>query len=61
MLRELMDDNKATMATMREAHEIADEHRDIGTASLLETFIDGAEKRNWFLFEASRTADETGH
>jgi hypothetical protein len=28
---------------------------------LLETFIDGAEKRNWFLFEASRTADQTGH
>ena len=61
MLRELMNDNKATMTAMREAHEIADEHQDIGTASMLEVFIDGAEKRNWFLYEASRGADQTGH
>ncbi len=61
MLRELMNDNKTMMASMREAHELAEKHKDIGTAAMLETFIDGAEKRNWFLFEASRTADETGH
>ena len=61
MLRELMEDNKATMANMRAAHKIAEEHDDIGTSSMLETFIDGVEKRNWFLFEASRTGDETGH
>lgn len=54
MLRELMADNKATIAKMREAHKVADDHEDIATASLLENFIDGAEKRNWFLFEASR-------
>jgi len=28
---------------------------------MLEVFIDGAEKRNWFLFEASRDADQSGH
>ena len=61
MLRELMDDNKAVMAHMREAHRIADEHNDIGTASMLEVFIDEAEKRNWFLFEASRNAEHSGH
>lgn len=61
MLRELMSDNKTMMASMRETHELADMHKDIGTAALLETFIDGAEKRNWFLFEASRTAGQTGH
>jgi starvation-inducible DNA-binding protein len=61
MLRELMDDNKTTMANMRAAHKIAEDHEDIGTSSMLETFIDGVEKRNWFLFEASRTGDETGH
>jgi starvation-inducible DNA-binding protein len=61
MLRELMNDNKAMMANMREVHRIADGHGDIGTASLLEMFIDGAEKRNWFLFEASRDAEQTGH
>ena len=46
---------------MREAHELADKHEDVATASLLETFIDDAEKRAWFLFEASREADSTGH
>jgi len=61
MLRELMDDNKAVMTRLREAHRIADEHNDIGTASMLEVFIDEAEKRNWFLFEASRNAQQSGH
>lgn len=61
MLRELMNDNKSVIAAMRQAHEKADEHHDIATASILENFIDGAEKRNWFLFEASRGADNTGH
>ena len=56
MLRELMDDNKAMMTNLREAHRIADEHNDIGTAAMLEVFIDDTEKRNWFLFEASRKA-----
>ncbi len=42
---------------MRAAHEIADKHEDVATASILENFIDAAEKRNWFLFEASRTGD----
>jgi starvation-inducible DNA-binding protein len=54
MLRELMRDNKALVAAMREAHEVADEHEDVATTSLLENFIDQAERRTWFLFEASR-------
>jgi starvation-inducible DNA-binding protein len=54
MLRELMNDNKAVVKTMRDAHGLADKHEDVATASLLETFIDAAEKRTWFLFEASR-------
>ena len=61
MLRELMADNKAMMVNLRDAHEIADSHDDVGTTSMLEIFIDGAEKRNWFLFEASRHAEHTGH
>jgi starvation-inducible DNA-binding protein len=55
MLRELMGDNKSLVALMREAHEIADKHNDSATTSLLENFIDQAERRTWFLFEASRT------
>jgi starvation-inducible DNA-binding protein len=61
MLRELMDDNKAQIEHMREAHKLADEHEDVATASLLEVFIDEAEKRCWFLFEASRGAERSGH
>jgi len=57
MLRELMGDNKIVAAAMREAHEIAEKHEDAATAGLLETFIDATEKRTWFLFEASRTAE----
>ena len=55
MLKELMEDNKTVIKAMRKAHEIADKHDDVATASILENFIDQAEKRNWFLFEASRT------
>jgi starvation-inducible DNA-binding protein len=61
MLRELMADNKTVIKAMRAAHEVADKHEDVATASILETFIDEAEKRNWFLFEASRIGDGSGH
>jgi starvation-inducible DNA-binding protein len=61
MLRELMADNKAVAAAMRKAHDLCDEHKDVATASLLEVYIDETEKRTWFLFEASRKADATGH
>jgi starvation-inducible DNA-binding protein len=54
MLRELMNDNKKVVAAMRKAHDVADKYEDVGTASLLENFIDQAERRTWFLFEASR-------
>lgn len=61
MLAELRDDNKALAAALREAHNVTDEHRDIASSSLLENWIDETEKRTWFLFEASRQADSTGH
>ncbi len=61
MLTELMNDNKQVIRRMRTAHEIADKHDDVATASILENFIDAAEKRNWFLFEASRTGTGSGH
>jgi starvation-inducible DNA-binding protein len=39
---------------MREAHSLSDQHGDVATASLLENWIDEAETRVWYLFEASR-------
>src|SRR5436305_13620412 len=61
MLRELMNDNKAVAAAMRKAHDVCDKHEDVASASLLEVYIDETERRTWFLFEASRNADATGH
>ncbi len=60
MLAELREDNQRVVAAMREAHDVCDEHNDVATASLLEVFIDEAEKRVWFLYEASRRGDPTG-
>jgi starvation-inducible DNA-binding protein len=61
MLAELREDNKTLAANLREAHNVCDEHRDFATASLLEVWIDETERRTWFLFEASRQGDTTGH
>ena len=61
MLAELREDSKEMAARLREAHNVADDHRDIATASLIEVWIDETERRTWFLFEASRHGDATGH
>ena len=61
MLAELRDDNQRFVAAMREAHDVCDEHNDVATTSLLENFIDEAERRIWFLYEASRRGDPAGH
>ena len=54
MLAELKGDNSDLVTRMREAHELSSEHGDVATTSLLETWIDEAERRVWFLFEATR-------
>jgi starvation-inducible DNA-binding protein len=54
MLAELREDNQRLTASMRALHELCDEHHDVATASLLENWIDEAERRTWFLFEAGR-------
>ena len=61
MLAELREDSKELAGRLREAHNVCDEHRDIATASLIEVWIDETERRTWFLFEASRRGDATGH
>jgi starvation-inducible DNA-binding protein len=54
MLAELRDDNAQLAARLRETHEVCDEHGDVATASLLENWIDEAERRVWFLYETGR-------
>jgi starvation-inducible DNA-binding protein len=52
MLDELLRDNRALAQERHAAHQLCDENGDIATASLLENWIDEADGRVWFLFEA---------
>ena len=61
MLAELREDNKTLATRLRETHGVCDEHEDIASASFIEVWIDETERRTWFLFEASRPADTSGH
>jgi starvation-inducible DNA-binding protein len=54
MLLELHGDNKALVESLRSAHEVASKANDYATTSLIEVWIDEAERRAWFLFEATR-------
>ena len=54
MLAELLEDNRALTARLREAHNVCEEHRDIATASLIEVWVDETERRSWFLYETTR-------
>ena len=59
MLSELREDNLALISYMRETHDLCDEHNDVATASMLEVWIDEAEGRVWFLYEASRRTENS--
>src|SRR3954466_4896380 len=61
MLAELREDNKNLAASLREAHNVCEEHRDLATASQIEVWIDETERRTWFLFESARRGDSSGH
>ena len=54
MLAELREDNQQLAARMRQTHHVCDEHGDVATASLIEVWIDEAERRVWFLYETGR-------
>jgi starvation-inducible DNA-binding protein len=54
MMAELKEDNLVLSYRMRQTHNVCDEHGDVSTASLIENWIDEAESRSWFLFEANR-------
>jgi starvation-inducible DNA-binding protein len=54
MLSELRQDDKALVLSMLAVHTVCDEANDVATASLLENWIDQAQRRIWFLFETTR-------
>jgi starvation-inducible DNA-binding protein len=58
MLAELRNDNTELTRRLRQLHGLCDEHGDMATASLLETWIDEVETRTWYLFEAARVSGE---
>jgi len=49
MLQELCSDNQELTRSMRDAHGLCEDHDDVATTSLLETWIDQSERRTWFL------------
>jgi starvation-inducible DNA-binding protein len=57
MLAELREDNQQLVSRMRQAHDVCDEHGDVATASLIEVWIDEAERRIWFLYETGRKGE----
>jgi starvation-inducible DNA-binding protein len=54
MLAELCRDNRSLTRMMRESHEVCDRFGDVATASLIENWIDQAERRSWFLSETTK-------
>lgn len=57
MLAELREDNAQLAARLRDAHGLCEDHGDIATASLIETWLDEAEGRAWFLFEVTHNGE----
>jgi len=51
MLAELWSDNRQLTSFLRGAHEVCERHNDVATTSLIEVWIDQAERRAWFLAE----------
>ena len=51
MLSELCIDNRHLTNLLLSTHRICEQHADVATASLIETWIDEAQRRSWFLSE----------
>lgn len=49
MLAELADDNRRLAGFLRATHGVCSEYGDVASTSLIETWIDEAERRSWFL------------
>ena len=54
MLSELWEDNKALVRFMKSLHVLCDDGGDAVSTSLLENWIDEAQRRAWFLYETCR-------
>ena len=53
MLSELREDNSLLTGYLQETHGLCAKYNDIATTSLIEVWIDEAERRTWFLAQTS--------
>jgi len=60
MVHRLLLDNRHIAQQIRAAAQVADDNKDIATSNLLETFLDDAERRTWFLFEIAQDQERVG-
>jgi starvation-inducible DNA-binding protein len=61
MLAELRDDNLRLVTFMLTAHKVCEHYDDVATASLLEVWIDEAQRRAWFLGETVGDDPQVDH
>jgi starvation-inducible DNA-binding protein len=54
MIEELVADSRCLTKLMRASHDVCEKFKDVATASLLENWIDEAERRTWFLWETAQ-------
>ena len=54
LIAELLEDNRHVIGFLRAAHDLCDQHKDVATASMIEVWIDQAERRAWFLSQIRR-------
>jgi len=55
MMAELSADNQHLTRSLRSTQRICDRHDDVATASMIENWIDEAERRTWFLSQIERS------
>ncbi len=54
MLSELLADNRTLITRLRACHAVTESVGDYASTAMIEVWIDEAERRAWFLFEATR-------
>jgi starvation-inducible DNA-binding protein len=54
MMAEIYLDNRELTEYLLLLHETCEKHNDIATASLIESWVDQAERRSWFLGEITK-------
>lgn len=57
MVRRLMLDNRHVAQQLRTAAEVAEDNHDVATSDLLESLLDDAERRTWFLYEIAQDSE----